>query len=266
MNLSRSFKTAFAATLISTLPFAAAAATFDFAQIANQYKYDAGNTGAANNPGNGNTEGTFLQVVAGLGAGVFTDGGVTINNSVAFGSNNPNNTAQPFFDGSGSKTSADQNLDLAGLGVCSSGSIGGSTSWAGGEISDCSSNAGGNAGDDNATGTEQIAIFFDQEVSIVDSFWRDANHNAFTGLVDYATDLLSVGQLTITNGSVTGINGGGGLGGSGFFSFAVNADSTPDKEIYLSVLEVSPVPLPAGLLLMGTALAGFGVMRRRKAS
>ena len=29
-------------------------------------------------------------------------------------------------------------------------------------------------------------------------------------------------------------------------------------------LEASPVPLPAGVLLMGTALAGFGVARRRK--
>lgn len=30
-------------------------------------------------------------------------------------------------------------------------------------------------------------------------------------------------------------------------------------------VEVAAVPLPAGVLLMGTALAGFGVMRRRKA-
>ena len=29
-------------------------------------------------------------------------------------------------------------------------------------------------------------------------------------------------------------------------------------------LIIEPVPLPAGILLMGTALAGFGVMRRRK--
>ncbi len=29
-------------------------------------------------------------------------------------------------------------------------------------------------------------------------------------------------------------------------------------------IEVTAVPLPAGILLMGTALAGFGVMRRRK--
>jgi hypothetical protein len=27
---------------------------------------------------------------------------------------------------------------------------------------------------------------------------------------------------------------------------------------------ISPVPLPAGALLMGTALAGFGALRRRK--
>lgn len=29
-------------------------------------------------------------------------------------------------------------------------------------------------------------------------------------------------------------------------------------------LRATPVPVPAGILLMGTALAGFGVMRRRK--
>ena len=31
-----------------------------------------------------------------------------------------------------------------------------------------------------------------------------------------------------------------------------------------SLVITSPVPVPAGVLLMGTALAGFGVMRRRK--
>lgn len=54
--------------------------------------------------------------------------------------------------------------------------------------------------------------------------------------------------LTLTYTTVTDIEGDIGIG-------KTNVDFT---------VTATPVPVPAGILLMGTALAGFGVMRRRK--
>ena len=40
-------------------------------------------------------------------------------------------------------------------------------------------------------------------------------------------------------------------------------DVSRDKSNFDLRVEATPVPVPAGILLMGTALAGFGVMRRK---
>lgn len=44
----------------------------------------------------------------------------------------------------------------------------------------------------------------------------------------------------------------------------VTWSSATKKAAFDIEITTSPIPLPAGVLLMGTALAGFGVMRRRK--
>ena len=41
-------------------------------------------------------------------------------------------------------------------------------------------------------------------------------------------------------------------------------DSTLSSKDFDGAVQISAVPVPAGLLLMGTALAGLGVMRRKK--
>ena len=248
---------------MSMLPLAAGASTFDFAQIANDYKYN-----AADSDG---TEGTYNQVVSGLGAGVFSNGGVTITSIAAGGSNNPTNAAHAFFDGSGSKKKSNNGTNLAGLGVCSSGFDTTRTSWSNAAapddaVSDCSSNIGSsNAGDDNIAGNEFIEISFDQDVDVIGSVWRNAGHNLFNGTLDYVSvNAGTTGLLEILNGAIVAVNGGDGLEDLSFLSFRVNANSSPNNEVYLSLLSVAQVPLPAGMLLMGTALGGFGVMRRRK--
>ena len=45
---------------------------------------------------------------------------------------------------------------------------------------------------------------------------------------------------------------------------AVMKFSTQDANVNVSFSSTTAVPVPAGILLMGTALAGFGVMQRRK--
>lgn len=48
-----------------------------------------------------------------------------------------------------------------------------------------------------------------------------------------------------------------------FFAAPTN-DDVGRPDFSLAAVELAPVPLPAGLLLMGTALGGLGLMRRRK--
>jgi len=57
-------------------------------------------------------------------------------------------------------------------------------------------------------------------------------------------------------------------GGSSMFAFFDDSGGRRDRDFDDMVvrIDVASVPLPAGLLLMGTGLAGFGAMRRRKKS
>lgn len=57
----------------------------------------------------------------------------------------------------------------------------------------------------------------------------------------------------------------GGPLASGVNTFMVTWSSESDLD-FDGTIRVSVVPLPAGVLLLGTALAGFGIARRRKAA
>jgi len=118
--------------------------------------------------------------------------------------------------------------------------------------------------DDNATADEVLILDFGTEVTISDLFFRDANHNAinfgsgedfslfidgvFAGIYQYGSPLVA---------SFTGTQ------------FAFSADDFNDgrfvadgDEFYIS--NVSAVPVPAAVWLLGSALGGLGFMRRRK--
>ena len=159
-------------------------------------------------------------------------------------------SADPFMDGiSGGK--------LSGLGVCSSGTdVGG--------FSDCSSlnpdnttPADDSTGDDNLYSPEHLKLTFSgvgNDYTITDLLIRDKDHNLIT-----ANDAIIINgtSYNTTNGVV---DLGGGISGT-MFGFTSGA---ADKEIYLSVLSVAAVPLPAaGLLLLG-GLGGLAALKRRK--
>lgn len=54
------------------------------------------------------------------------------------------------------------------------------------------------------------------------------------------------------------------VGTSFVFSVGNTNDDVASPDYALAGVDVAPIPLPAGLLLMGTALAGLGVARRTK--
>lgn len=217
------------------------AATFDF-------EADADAFWGANIGGSAKYEGTFDQVygistidanaranAAGTNGGN-TDDGITVMASAT----NALGAADPFMD-SGS----------AGLGVCSSGlqSSG---------ISECSSGSGNNTGDDNLFSPELLELSFSESVFLESLQIRDADHNLINNQVD----------AILINGSSYGTGANGLvdlslLGGGDTFTFT---SSNSGKEIYLSVMQVAAVPIPASLPLMvgGLGLLGWTARRRRR--
>jgi len=72
--------------------------------------------------------------------------------------------------------------------------------------------------------------------------WSDGGSGGANELV--TTEFLAPGSLTQT--------------------LDVTWTSTQSTQNFDGVVQVSSIPVPAGLVLMGTALAGFGVLRRKK--
>jgi hypothetical protein len=96
-----------------------------------------------------------------------------------------------------------------------------------------------------------------QVVTITDMLIRDDFHLEFDGEID-----VNGTVLTVVDGALTGLN----LVGSSFdFSWISGVDSGDQAGFYVEAI-TAQVPLPAGILLLGTALGGLGLARRRKAA
>lgn len=151
----------------------------------------------------------------------------------------------------------------AGLGVCSTGIT---------STGQCVV-----ASDDNVTTGEFVTLTFSgaDVVSLSDFVFNDANHNDISNSADtlglsFVDDdgANSFGAGTVSFGGVAAAIAGGQNGALQSITFAYDDFANSADEFYLSSLtaELAAVPLPASVLLLGGAIGGLGLMRRRKAA
>lgn len=218
----------------------ASAATFDFATAADNYYEDNG------------FEGTFDQVTG----GAFTDGGVTVTASAT----HRGRAADPFLDAYSGHWKKQR---FAGLGVCHSGMVGAVSACAS-VRSDMRSRIlqGHDQADDNVTEGEVLTLRFSEAVSLAGLTIRGQHHDLATG-----TFLLNGVEQRVEDGQWTG-----DLGAFETWTFAIGG-SDP-TQLYVNALTTSdsspervpaPVPVPAGALMLGSALVALGLRARRKA-
>lgn len=128
---------------------------------------------------------------------------------------------------------------------------------------------------------EYVTLTFDEEVTIIglaflDLFKspREEDHEVadlFEGVGTGGTLLGSFDAVEVYQGVPGGNPGYAYYNGLGFtgttFTFASETgnDSVGKADYALGAVELAPIPLPAGVLLLGGALAGLGFARRRKA-
>ena len=178
--------------------------------------------------------------------GVYEKGGISV---VATGINSAGGTSYAYLDDR-------YQTRLAGLGVCSTGLNG----------DDCRVPADDNVGQ-SAGGSETLKLDFQgTSVSLSGLRFKDSEHYDFTGTV-YVGNGTTTSRVGILNGNLAGT----GLGFSSVWTFMYDATSTGQRSgsipgYFYVAGATATIPLPAGVLLLGSALGGLGLMgRRRKA-
>lgn len=130
--------------------------------------------------------------------------------------------------------------------------------------------------DEITFGTDYVTITFAEEVTLIGAYFLDLYNKTTTREVANISVGGSVGNVDATLSGYSVKNGGVGESGYGellglslrgtqftFFAGDTNDDfGTPD--FALAGLDIAPVPLPAGMLLLPTAIGGLMVARRRK--
>lgn len=134
-------------------------------------------------------------------------------------------------------------------------------------------NDGFGIGDDEVTSNgvfQSLTLTFSDVVTITTAYFLDvfSQNDGETARILVGGGASDPDTFTAEAPGVTG-NGGfvslaGTYTGTTFQFFAGPGLDDATADISLAGLEVTAVPLPAGMLLLGTALGGLGIARRRK--
>ena len=118
--------------------------------------------------------------------------------------------------------------------------------------------------DDEITNPNQsLTITFNQTVTLTNLYFLD----------HFAPEVVTVTNGTSESFASTIVYGPGGIGFTSWatsltgttFTFTVeNANEIGRPDFALAGIQTAPIPLPAGVVLLGGALAGLGLARRRK--
>lgn len=120
--------------------------------------------------------------------------------------------------------------------------------------------------DDNVTINENLLLDFGSAVTISELTFRNGEHNpsfAIDATFDLVIDRGLLTELTATYSleNIFTMD----LTGTTFEFLNLNPTDTDDYRFYISVMEVTAVPVPAAVWLFGSGLLGLaGIARRRK--
>ena len=117
--------------------------------------------------------------------------------------------------------------------------------------------------DDNISANEAVFLTFANSGFIDSGLFRDADHYLFNGFFEYS---LNGGADWLTAAVVNGLfnfNSAFTEAGLGFRSIGYQFYVTELGSSNGAGISVNPVPLPAGMVLLGTGIAAFGVWSRK---
>jgi hypothetical protein len=106
--------------------------------------------------------------------------------------------------------------------------------------------------DDNVTAREAVYVDVSGDNTISSGFFRTANHGKLTGDLDYSVD---GGTNWLTANVLDGLFDFGGV------AFDNIGFKYTGKEFYVSSLDISAVPIPAGFFLLAGALSLLGLKK-----